>query len=577
MFGRSNVRLVTLACMVSGCLAGAPALALESTIPGTGAVTGTVAAAKPFTAAQVYLRSADKPVTFMVYTAGGKYQAINVMPGDYEVTVARRGFSAEPQKISVKAGATASADFVLKDADRAPKTNVNGPSTVVGYFGPATIVGNDVEFVTDYDKLYPPGPGRQVLERTCMGCHGVNFFSLRQWDRAAWAAAVDMMSKRVGTDNPMDKQVPPGKLSPQDRELLIDYFAVNFGPTAAKRALATDADMPLDEAALAKAMYVEYELPKADVANAKPRGQNPFFDNEGNVWSTDRGVPNAIVKLDPRTAKFQRFPLPGQVTPHGIVVDNNGVVWWGETVGFSLGRLDPESGKMERMSIDPRGYLHGRGHDPIVDAEQNVWLTVIVGNKLLKWDRKSEKIALYEPPTPSSYPYGLDKDKTGNIWISQFTQCRVARFDPRTQEFTEYPVLTAFKDPFCLIRRPSVDSKGIVWYGVFNHGIVGRLDPATGKMVEYKIPAARAEPYDVWPDRDDNIWISDGGMGGALVKFEPATEKFTFYPAVQRGDMPKVEITRDGAVWYNPRSALRGAVGVLYPDMSRMKGYEARY
>ena len=46
---------------------------------------------------------------------------------------------------------------------------------------------------------------------------------------------------------------------------------------------------------------------------------------------------------------------------------------------------------------------------------------------------------------------------------------------------------------------------------------------------------------------------------------------------VQRGDLPKVEITREGAVWYNPRSALKGAVGVLYPDMTKMTTFEARY
>src|SRR5438477_7168797 len=468
MPGCCNARIAGLLFLI----ASTPAAALESTIAGAGAVSGTVTAARPFTAAQVYLKSTDKPVTFMVYTAGGKYQAINVMPGDDEVTVARRGFASEPQKITVKAGATVTADFALRDADPTPRTNLNGPSTVVGYFGPATIVGNDVEFVKDYDALYPPGPGRDVLERTCIACHGVSFYPLRQWDRAAWEAAVEMMTKRIGTDNPMDKQVPPGKLTPRDRALLIDYFVANFGPTAKKRALATEADMPLDEAALSKAMYVEYDMPKAvGVANAKPRGQNPYFDNEGNVWMTDRGTPNAIVKLDPRTATFRHFPLPGLVVPHGITVDNNGVVWWGETVGFSLGRLDPESGKMERLPIDPRGYLKGRGHDPIVDAEQNVWLTVIVGNKLLKWDRKTEKTTLYEPPTPSSYPYGLDKDKAGNIWISQFTQCRVAKFDPKIEEFTEYPLLIAQQDPFCLIRRTSVDSKGTVWYGVFNHGV----------------------------------------------------------------------------------------------------------
>lgn len=264
----------------------APGVAADSTIPGTGAVTGTVTAAKSYTAAQIYLRSLDKPVTFMVYTSGGKYRAINLLPGTYEATAARRGFASEPQKISLRPGETVTADFALKDADPAPKAGINGPSTVVAYPGRATILDRQVEFIRDYDTLYPPGPGRVVLEHACMSCHGVNVFSQKQWDHAAWDAAITMMSRREGMVGII---VPPGKLTPGDRRLLVDYLAANFGPNAKKRALASDADMPLDEEALRNAMYVEYDIPKANAANARPRGQNPFLDNDGNVWVTDRG------------------------------------------------------------------------------------------------------------------------------------------------------------------------------------------------------------------------------------------------------------------------------------------------
>jgi virginiamycin B lyase len=569
-------KLVLIGCaMAYASTAQAQGDAVKSTIDGTGAVTGTVTVAKPFKAAQVYLRNAEKGVTFMVYTAGGKYQAINLYPGDYEVTVARRGFAADPQKIKVQAGATAKADFALKVVDPAPQAGINGPSTVVGYPGRATITDRDVTFTTDYEQVHPPGPGRQVLEQVCMGCHGVNFFAVRAWDRSVWDAHITRMSKR---NNGMDTSVPPGRLSPKDRQLLLDYLATYMGPNAKKRALAITTDMPLDEHALAKAMYVEYDMPKGSVPNARPIGQNPYFDNDGNVWMTDRGRPNAIVKLDPRTVKWERFEVPEQGIPHGITVDSKGFVWWGETVGFKFGRLDPKTGKMDRYPIDPRGYLKGRGHDPIVDADDNIWLTVINGNRLAKYDGKNGKISLYEPPTPNSYPYGADKDKAGNIWMSQFTQCRMAKFDPKEEVFTEYPALTAYQDdPFCLIRRGSVDKNGMVWYGVFSNGKIGKLDPTTGKMVEYKMPVAFAEPYDIWPDKDNNMWIADGAMGGAIVKFDQKSETFTFYPAVQRGDLPKLEITREGGVWYNPRSALKGAVGVLYPDMSKMTTFEARY
>jgi virginiamycin B lyase len=564
-------QLVLLA--LGGVIAAGSAHA-QSTIANTGAVTGTVTAGKPFTAAQVYLRNAEKGVTFMVYTAGGKYQAINLYPGAYDVSVARRGFASEPQKITVAAGASVKADFALKDADPAPKPGVNGPSTVVGYPGRATITDKDVEFFTDYDKVYPPAAGRAVLERVCMSCHGVNFFAVRQLDRAGWDAAINMMSKRV---DGADVAVAAGKMPPKDRQLLLDYLAANMGPNAKKRALAITEDMPLDEQALGKAMYVEYEMPKFG-PNGRPIGQNPYFDPDGNVWMTDRGSRNGIVKLDPRNVTWEAYPLPERGIPHGITVDSKGIVWWGETVGSKFGRLDPKTGKMDRYPIDATGLFKTRGHDPIVDADDNVWLTVIRGNRLAKYDAKTGKISLYEPPTASSYPYGADKDKAGNIWISQFTQCRMAKFDPKEEVFTEYPALTAYEeDPFCLIRRGSVDKNGMVWYGVFSNGKIGKLDPATGKMVEYKMPVAFAEPYDIWPDNDNNMWIADGAMGGAIIKFDQKSEKFTFYPAVQRGDLPKIEITREGAIWYNPRSALKGAVGVLYPDMSKMTTFEARY
>jgi virginiamycin B lyase len=551
-----------------------PTLAANSTIQGTGAVAGTVTAPQPFTAAHVYLYNAEKRATFMVYTAGGKYQAINLYPGDYEVRAARRGLASDPHKITVKAGETLSLNLALKDIGPEPKAGINGPSTVVAYPGRVTIVDKDVEFVKGYDKVYPPGTGREVLERVCMSCHGTTFYSVKQFDRAAWNAAIDTMSKRM---DGMDTSVPNGKMSPKDRQHLLDYLATNFGPNSKKRVLAIDADMPLDEEALGKAMYIEYEMPVVG-ANGRPIGQNSYFDNDGNVWTADRGTPNAIVKLDPRTAKFEHYPLPEHGIPHGVTVDSKGVVWWGETVGFKFGRLDPKTGKMDRYSIDPSGRLKGRGHDPIVDNDDNIWLTVIRGNKLAKYDQKTGKISLFEPPSPNSLPYGADKDKAGNIWISQFTQCRMAKFDPKEETFTEFPALTAYEeDQFCLIRRGSVDKNGMVWYGVFSNGKIGKIDPATGKTVEYKMPVAFAEPYDIWPDKDNNMWIADGAMGGAIIKFDPKTEKFTFYPAVQRGDLPKIEITREGGIWYNPRSAIKGAVGVLYPDMTKMTTVEARY
>jgi len=125
-----------------------------------------------------------------------------------------------------------------------------------------------------------------------------------------------------------------------------------------------------------------------------------------------------------------------------------------------------------------------------------------------------------------------------------------------------------------MIRRPGVDSKGTVWFGVWNRGKIDRLDPKTGEMAEYDI-LPHTEPYDTFADPEDKIWVSDGGWGGTLIRFDPETKKSTFYPTPRRTDMPKVDITREGAIWYTTRSNAQAAIGVLYPNASKMTTFEA--
>src|SRR4249920_2772441 len=108
---RKSLIVALLLLLPFGAFGAQPATAAQSTIKGTGVVTGTVTGPKPFTAAHIYLRGQEKPVTFMVFTAGGKYEAINVLPGTYRITAERRGFAPVAQTVTVKAGETVAADL----------------------------------------------------------------------------------------------------------------------------------------------------------------------------------------------------------------------------------------------------------------------------------------------------------------------------------------------------------------------------------------------------------------------------------------------------------------------------------
>jgi virginiamycin B lyase len=534
-------------------------------LPGMAALSGTVQAPRAFKAAQVHLMHAEKNVLFMVYTSNGRYRAVNLFPGTYEVTVRARGLEAAPQKITLAAGARETLNLTLRE------TSAQGVRQ--GEFGFTTQRPGEVTLVS-YDELYPREAGRPLLEKNCMYCHGKSFFPSKQYHETQWNHFIDQMMDGGGMRGAL---IPVGTLSPQDRATIVAYLGKHFGPGSPKRGLKADTDFPVDEAMLGKAMYVEYYLPldpKIDAGNKQRRTQEPHFDPDGNVWYTDRSVPNRIGRVDPRTAEFRDFMMPDpKADPHGLTVDRNGHVFWAETAGFSLGHLDPKTGSITRYPMDSTGRNKGRGHTPVVDSKDNVWFSVIVGDMIGKWDRQTGKSTVWKVPTQGAAPYGLTLDKDENVWFAEFRRCKIGKFDPRTEKFTEYAALT---QP-CTIRRLGVDSAGMVWYGGFNNGKLGRIDPATGKIVEYDVPMAFSEPYDVWPDREDKIWISDGGQGGALIRFDPKTEKFTYYPTPQITDQPKLAITREGAIWYTPRSSSKAAAGVLYPDVSKITTLGAYY
>jgi streptogramin lyase len=272
---------------------------------------------------------------------------------------------------------------------------------------------------------------------------------------------------------------------------------------------------------------------------------------------------------------MKQWRNPGKRFSHGITIDPDGLVWLPETDGGNhLNAFDSKTEKfVGRYNYNPDDKIKGvggrpaRGHTPVLDSKQNVWVSMIHGDHIIKWDRQTKETSVYKPDSYPSQPYGIDRDSKDNIWtVLSLGPPRVGKFDPKTEKWTEYPALTTKGR----MRRLGVDSKDNVWYGIHTGGVIGRIDGITGKVTEYKVPLQFSKPYDIQADAQDNMWFGDSGMGGMLGKYEPKTGKFTFYPEPQVTDNPKLEITREGAIWYCPRSGAEPGVGVLYPDVTKI-------
>jgi virginiamycin B lyase len=532
------------------------AVASASQLAGLGSISGSVHAPKDFKAAKVFAHNIDKDVTYMVFTDAGRYSAVALFPGNYEVTVAKNGFSSEDvEKVKVTPGGAATADLTLQEGAYRPIQQAR----------PATLRS---EPLFAYDDLYPPAPGRQIVERTCMRCHGPDFLPNHQWDADQWNAAIDLMQSTALNSNPPGRISPssvPEGISPQERQTLVDYLVKNFGPESTRRGLAIP-EAPVDEKALSKAEFIEYHVPP--LANGHDRRfHDEHLSANGDVWYTDaNGL--QIGKMDPRTASWTDYPLPdAKYRGHGLVQDAGGDIWVSGHTAFV--RVDSKTGAMKLYPYHPNGERPDHGNTPIIDSRQNIWTTLMWTNEIAKWDRQTGEVSRFTVPTGYSAPYGMVIDKKDNLWIAEWFACKIARFDTGDRTFTEFTPPTK---P-CNIRRVFVDHAGMVWYALDSRGKIGVLDPATGKMTEYDEPVPFGFPYDIQEDSENNLWIADSGQGGGLYKFEPRLRKFTYFPAVQRTDMPKISISKADAIWYTTRGgdAKTMSLGALYPDKSKLK------
>ena len=550
-----TILLVAAACgalPVARDAAAQPPAGASSQLSGFASVSGTVNSYAPFKAARVYFRNLDKRMQYMVYTAGGRYQAQYLLPGRYEMRVETPGFESPVTPVALKAGANPSLDATLR---------------------PVQSTGS---MIVTTSEMFPPGPGQGYVREVCLGCHSPDWFGSRHLSAAAWNTFVEAMLK--------GGQIPRGFSSAQEREELVQYLGRHFGPESRDRKVKWEKEVPLDEAKLAKAMYIEYYLRPNPDPKTKRRGQDPHFDQDGNVWVTDRNRPNRLAKLDPRTGEWQEWLMPhpdGDL--HGLTIDREGTVWIPgrlgqrkDKEGLHLVAFNPKTESFELFPIDPEGKVKERlqSHTPVVDFQGNVWVTMIGGDRFYKWDRIARKVVMYETPSRPSAPYGIDVDSQGNIWMALFRgDVRVGKYDPKANKFTEYRALT---QPGRM-RRASVDLEDRVWFGIHDRGVIGYVDPKTGQVTEFKVPLDLSRPYDPQPDYEGNIWFGDDGQGGTTVRFDPRTREFSYFPTPQVTDQPKIEITRDGAVWYCPRSAAEPGVGVLYPDVSKITTLGAYY
>jgi streptogramin lyase len=198
----------------------------------------------------------------------------------------------------------------------------------------------------------------------------------------------------------------------------------------------------------------------------------------GTVWYNAIGN-NTIIRFNPKTGEFSGFAVPsgkgaprGSASPYGMAIAGDGKIWVALNAVDKLAKVDPATGKIEEFDIPVKGAVPRKGGP---DAEGNVWFGLHGAGKVVKVDYKTNAMTVYEPPTKNSGTYCVSVDMKRNlIWVAQHYSDSIARFDPKTGVWTEFPLANAEEDH----RRIEVDQKNPnrVWWSGNDSNRMGYIE-----------------------------------------------------------------------------------------------------
>ena len=186
---------------------------------------------------------------------------------------------------------------------------------------------------------------------------------------------------------------------------------------------------------------------------------------------TDGGL-NAIIRVDGRTHRVRRFPLPTSrySNLNTATFDRRGVLWFTGQSGI-YGRVDPRTGSVRVWSA-PRG----------------------------------------------TGPYGITTTPAGAVYYASLAGSHIAR--------TREPAVrrsAADERPGRPPRLVGLEGPDLV--SEWNAGKVARYDPRTCRWREWRLPGANPQPYAIYVDDRDIVWLTDFGAN-AIVRFDPRTSRF---------------------------------------------------
>jgi streptogramin lyase len=489
-------------------LPAAIAMALALTIPHStlaqaqgAALTGLVSSAEEPVMEGV-LVSATKTgsnITVTVVTgADGRYSfpQNRLAPGQYALAVRAVGYEfGQPRKVDIGAS-DASADLKLrKSADLAAQLS-NGEWL-------ASIPG------TDQQK-------GQLLN--CVGCHTVQRIVRSKYDADGFLTQIlPRMQGYVQQSLPIHPQLRPAErlMEEQGEDRIEIYRAVaqylstiNLSATEQwKYELKT---LPRPKGAATKVIYTEYDLPREEMAP-----HDVIVDKNGIVWFGNFGE-QKLGRLDPGNGKVTEYPYPmhrdnAPTGSLGLRSDGAGNLWLGNMYQATIVEFDPKTGQFKFWTLPPEANIAAAQVNMVSpqhsDVDGKVWTQNNGFAGVHRLDIATGKIETWLPfkDARKGEPhniYDVIPDSHNNAFFTDFRQGQIGRIDAKTGEVALFQTPTPRSAP----RRGNMDAQDRLWFGEYRADRIGMFDTRSKEFKEWKLNTRWSAPYDVVLDRNENAW-----------------------------------------------------------------------
>ena len=166
----------------------------------------------------------------------------------------------------------------------------------------------------------------------------------------------------------------------------------------------------------------------------------------------------------------------------------------GSNYTVSPGSIAKFEGKVQEWPVPTPEFAR----DPAPAPDGSIFISVMHGNKIARFDPKTQKFKEWDLPR-GAHPHGVLVDADNTAWYTGNGNGTIGHLDPATGKVTEYKTPSG-GDPHTLVS----DGKGTIWFTMQGAGRVGRLDVSSGKIVEYKMPG---NPYGLALDQQGNVWV----------------------------------------------------------------------